>query len=235
MTYLAREVLLERLERRTEPLLTACAFLMVPLLVGPLAWDLTAREARIYLFLDVAIWAVFALDLATKTAISTNRVAYLRQHWVDVVLVAVPFFRPLRVLRLAVYGFRAVGGIRRMLAADWLILYALGLLIIGATAVTTAEMGATGATIRSFPDALWWAVVTMTTVGYGDVSPVTPAGRVIAGGLMLAGIAIFGALTANLASWLVRTDQADVQAELLAEVAELLTGLRTDLARLNAD
>lgn len=58
------------------------------------------------------------------------------------------------------------------------------------------------ATIESFGDASWWAVSTVTTVGYGDMFPVTPAGRAIAAFLMVTGIALFGVLTANLATFL---------------------------------
>lgn len=53
------------------------------------------------------------------------------------------------------------------------------------------------------PDALWWGVVTLTTVGYGDVFPVTPEGRLAAGGLMILGITLFAAITGTIMSALV--------------------------------
>ena len=71
----------------------------------------------------------------------------------------------------------------------------------GSAALTLAvEEGGDGS-IDSFGDALWWAITTVTTVGYGDTFPVTPAGRCIAWFLMITGIALFGVITANVAAF----------------------------------
>lgn len=72
-----------------------------------------------------------------------------------------------------------------------------------------AERFAEGSKITTFGDAIWWAIVTITTVGYGDLYPVTLLGRVIAVVLMLSGIVVIGILTAALASWLVEEIKAD--------------------------
>jgi voltage-gated potassium channel len=77
------------------------------------------------------------------------------------------------------------------------------LVLVAALAILDAEQNVPGATITDFGDALWWAVVTITTVGYGDLYPVTGLGRFIAVGLMIAGIALIGSVTATLASWFV--------------------------------
>jgi len=102
---------------------------------------------------------------------------------------------------------------------DFLLVYAMGLVIIAATIVTSVETTASSQ-ITSFEDALWWAIVTVTTVGYGDITPVTATGRAIAMALMLVGIGLFGGLTANLASLLRESDQThgDAILELAAEV-----------------
>ncbi|MDP1803815.1 MAG: potassium channel family protein, partial [Acidimicrobiales bacterium] len=91
-----------------------------------------------------------------------------------------------------------------------------------ATAVLAVEEGA-GGSIDSLGDALWWAVTTVTTVGYGDQFPVTPAGRGIAAFLMLSGIALFGVLTANIAAFFVEQDQEDDP--IVARVDEVLLRL----------
>jgi voltage-gated potassium channel Kch len=78
-----------------------------------------------------------------------------------------------------------------------------------ALAVLDAERSSVDANITDFGDAIWWAVTTMTTVGYGDHYPVTPAGRLVAFGLMIGGIALLGTVTATLASWLVETVAAE--------------------------
>ena len=86
-------------------------------------------------------------------------------------------------------------------------LYVVGsaalVVFIAAVAELGAERGHPGATIESFPDAVWWAFETVTTVGYGDMVPETVKGRLIAIALMIAGVALLGVVTATLASWMV--------------------------------
>ncbi len=109
---------------------------------------------------------------------------------------------------------------------------------VAALAALDAERGADGGNINSFGDALWWAMTTVTTVGYGDQFPVTPTGRFVAAGLMLAGIALLGVVTASLASWLIDR-VAEVEEESQAatrrdvhELAEEVLALRREVARL---
>jgi voltage-gated potassium channel len=78
-----------------------------------------------------------------------------------------------------------------------------------ALAVLDAERSSPNANISDFGDAIWWAVTTMTTVGYGDQYPVSGAGRLVAFGRMIGGIALLGTVTATLASWLVETVAAE--------------------------
>jgi voltage-gated potassium channel len=111
---------------------------------------------------------------------------------------------------------------------------AVGVLFTGAVTVYGAERDNPDANIRTFPDALWWAMTTMTTVGYGDRFPVTTQGRAMAAVLMLAGIAILGIVTASIAAWFIGqfTAVADVvedAAEELAEEAEEDAGRQAEL------
>ena len=227
-----REALLHRIERLTELPLLILAFVMIPLLVGPLLWKLSSSEEAIFITLDTFIWAVFAIDLIIKVVVAPHRLAYLRRHWLEVLVVIVPFFRPLRILRIFIFGSRAWVGARRLVNVDFLLVYGIGLVIVAATVVTSVEVGE-NATIQSFPDALWWAVVTITTVGYGDMVPVTAAGRAIGFVLMLGGIAFFSGITANLASFLIRGREPERKAltELISEVASL----RQEVARLHGE
>ena len=78
-----------------------------------------------------------------------------------------------------------------------------------ALAVLDVERSNPDANIGDFGDAMWWAVTTMTTVGYGDRYPVTGVGRLVAFALMVGGIALLGTVTATLASWLVETVAAE--------------------------
>ncbi len=227
-----REELLHRIERITEMPLLILAFAMIPLLLGPLLWELSAQEEATFLILDYFIWALFAVDLIVKAAISPHRLAYLRRHWLEVLVVVIPFFRPLRILRIFVFGSRAWVGMRRLVNVDFLLVYGVGLVIIAATVVTSVE-GGEGASIHSFADALWWAVVTITTVGYGDMVPMTLVGRAVAFVLMLGGIAFFSGMTANLASFLIKGK--DLQKDDMAKLVKEIDGLRQDMARLRGD
>jgi len=216
-----REAELDRLVRITEIPLILLSFVMIPLLIGPLLWEMSETQEFVFLVLDGLIWAVFAVDLAVKFTVAPRKLAFLRSHWATVLVVLLPFARPLRLLRLILFMTRAARGIHRLMNMNFLLVYAVGLIIISATVATSAEQGQ--GTIESFPDALWWSIVTATTVGYGDISPVTPLGRGVAVVLMLGGIGLFGALTANLASVLVRSED-NVEAgvnELLKQVREL--------------
>ena len=224
-----REALLVRIERITELPLLVLAFVMIPLLLGPILWELSSAEEATFLVLEGVIWALFAVDLGVKVVIAPNRLAYIRQHWLEVLVVVVPFARPLRLARLFVYGSRAFLGVRRLTNVDFLLVYAIGLVIISATVVASVEVDP-DSSIDTFADALWWAMTTITTVGYGDTVPVTAAGRIMGYILMVGGIAFFGGVTANLASLLVRKEDPSTVA--LNQLTGEVHRLREEIARL---
>jgi voltage-gated potassium channel len=80
---------------------------------------------------------------------------------------------------------------------------AAGLLVLAAAAMYDVERRAPSGNIKTFPDELWWAITTVTTVGYGDRYPTTGTGRLVGGALMLVGIALLGVITASIAVWFV--------------------------------
>ncbi|MFC2016546.1 potassium channel family protein [Chloroflexota bacterium] len=227
-----REELLHHIERLTELPLLVLAFVMIPLLIGPLLWELSPSEEAVFIALDALVWAIFAADLIIKVVLTSHRTAYLKRHWLEVLVVIVPFFRPLRILRIFIYGSRAWVGARRLVNIDFLLVYGIGLVIIAATVVASVE-GGENASIQSFPDALWWAVVTITTVGYGDMVPVSVAGRAVGFILMLGGIAFFSGVTANLASFLVKTGDSDKK--ILSQLVTEVESLRGEVAKLRGD
>jgi voltage-gated potassium channel len=116
------------------------------------------------------------------------------------------------------------------------------LVFVAALAVLDAERGRTGSNIETYPEALWWGVATITTVGYGDFYPTTLEGRFVALALMIGGIGLIGFVTGSLATWIVdRIAVEEGPAEetrhevhvLLEELRELRTevaGLRAQLA-----
>ena len=224
-----RQAMLDRIERMTELPLMILAFAMVPLLAAPLFWDLSPSSEAVAFALDMLIWALFATDLAVKVAVAPRRVKYVREHWLEVMVVLIPFARPLRILRIIVYGSRAYRGAVRLVHVDFLVVYAIGLVLLITTFVMSAERGH-NSELDSFPDALWWSIATVTTVGYGDVVPVTQVGRAFAYVLMIGGIGLFGALTANFASILVRRE--DTRSAAIASLVEEVRSMREELTRL---
>lgn len=184
-------------------------------------------------------WVVFAGDFVVRLGLAPRPGRWLLRHLHELAMVVLPMFRPLRLLRLVTL----LGVLQRSAGAavrGRVVLYAAGstlmLLIISSLAMLDAERGAPGASIETYPQALWWSTVTVTTVGYGDFSPVTITGRAIAVALMVAGIALLGVITATLASWLVERvgeqDEAN-QAATRAQVADLaaeIAALRAQLA-----
>lgn len=233
---------IERIERVTEVPLMLLALAMTPLILGHFLFDLSETERAVFIVLDIAIWSVFAAVFVTKLVIAADRWAYVRSHWLEAAIVLMPLFRPLLVLRLVVFGSRAALGVQRVFHLNNLIAGGVGLVLLSATVVLVAEQGENPA-IQDFPDALWWALVTISTVGYGDTVPATAAGRVTAVVVMLGGIAFFGALAGNLASLLFsRSDgsrparaEHTEEARTLDALVEEVRALRREVAELRQD
>lgn len=157
-------------------------------------------------FLDWLAWGLFAVDYLVRLRLTPGpqRWSWVRGHPLDLAAVAVPALRVLRVIatlaRLVVVAQR--GAAERIMVTT--VGSALGLTVVGAAAVLNAERGAPSGNITTYPDALWWALATITTVGYGDFYPTTGDGRLIAAVLMVVGIGVVGTVTAAVASHLIR-------------------------------
>lgn len=209
-----RQVALDRFERAVELPLLVLALAMLPLLTLPLLVDLSPAVEDAFVAANWLIWSVFTFEYVTRLILTTERGGFIRRNWTDLLIVVLPFMRPLRIVRsaralrllrlarlVAVLG-KVSQEARRLLTRHRLH-YALLItmtVVVGSAALALAVEGSAG-NIKTFGDALWWAVTTITTVGYGDRYPVTAAGRGIAALLMVTGIAFFGVLTANVATF----------------------------------
>ena len=172
---------------------------------GQPAW--TALEIAMWV-----IWGVFVVDYVVRVSRARRKLRFVVTHPIDLLVVLAPFFRFLRLLRL----LAAVSTLGRVLRDDFRgrvgtsLVVAVSLLsFVAALGVFEAERDAPDASITTFGDALWWVLTTITTVGYGDRYPVTTEGRLVAAGLMLAGIAVLGTVTAGIATWFLDRIGAD--------------------------
>jgi voltage-gated potassium channel len=109
--------------------------------------------------------------------------------------------------------------------------------LVGSLAVLEAERYAPGATIRTFPEALWWTFVTIATVGFGDYTPMTATGRLIAFVLMIAGIGIIGVVTGTFGSWIVEEVSAETErtTEITREEVEAVAARLDRIERMLAE
>lgn len=234
------EARLQAWERRTDVPLTVLsgAFLVlyaVQVLAtrpGQPAW--TALEVALWL-----TWVAFVVDYAGRLACARHRRRFVLANPLDLIVVLAPFFRFLRLLRLVA----AVSTLTRVLRDDfrgrvggYLVVMVSLVSFVAALGVYEAERDAPEASITTFGDALWWVLTTITTVGYGDRYPVTTEGRLVAAGLMLAGIAVLGTVTAAIATWFLeqvgaQERAANAQQPTPADWTAVLTELRTLRAR----
>ncbi len=194
---------LSKWERITEWPMTALALIFV----FAYSWEVIVRT-HMALCDNVIniIWVLFIIDYVISISLARNKKAWFKNNLIMLLSIVLPMFRPLRLLRL-VAVLNVLNRTSGMAVRGRITMYVCGsavlLIFIGSLAVLDVEQFAPGATITDFGKALWWTFVTVTTVGYGDLSPVTWQGKCIAVGLMITGIALIGVVTATLASWIV--------------------------------
>ena len=199
--------------------------------------DLPEPAQQIAVWTGWATWTLFAVDYVVRVILAARRRSFIRDHWLDLAVVALPLLRPLRLLRLLTL-LNFVHRRARSVFRGQVLTYVAGLtsvvLFLAALAVLDAERGREGANIDDFGDALWWAITTVTTVGYGDRFPVTGTGRLIAVALMLAGIALLGVVTASFAAWLIQR-VAEVEEKSQALTRRDIEELTQEVAALRAE
>lgn len=189
---------------------------------------------------DYMIAVIFLVDFLRSLKLARSKLGYfIRGGWIDL-LGSLPIHPVLRLLRIArmVRSWRKMrqktsqeilGQAREKLAESSLLIIFLVILVVitlGSSLVVLAESADPGANIQTGYEAVWWAFVTMATVGYGDYTPVTEQGRTVAVFVMLTGVGFFGVLSSYLASTFISNRRKRDQDE--------LASIRTELAAIRS-
>ena len=175
---------------------------------------------RLLSFIDDAICLVFLYDFFQRLFTAKSKLQFMKWGWIDLLssIPAFNIFRYGRVVRL----FRLLRLLRAFRSIKYLTNHLLKnrkqgtfatvailtfiMLIFGSIAILQVENDP-GSNIKTAEDAIWWAFVTITTVGYGDKFPVTTEGRIVAAALMITGIGLIGTFTGFITAWFMGADK----------------------------
>jgi len=186
-------------------------------------------------WLSELIWGVFALELLVNLTLVQYKMRYLRENWLGVLIVMIAFpwiewgsdwaviIRSLRLLLFLRFFATFFKGVSIVLNRNRFgqILLAFAFLIVGAAALFSYIED------RPFIDGAWYAIVTITTVGYGDVVPTTENGRIFGAILILFGVLFFSLVSANIAAFLIGSDQKKMEVDML----HYIKGLESSFVR----
>ena len=192
---------------------------------------------------DYGVALIFLVDFLFRLLRAPKKLEYMRTWgWLDMLsAVPIPFFsifRIVRVIRVAIMLRKmrlkdVERSITKHPARSTIIatgFLAFLVMVSGSAIMLAVEKGDPSANIRTGGDALWWAIVTMATVGYGDKYPVTGGGRITATVVMAVGIVIFGVLSSYLASTFISSNEAQAKEAMIAALKEDLDTIKADAA-----
>ena len=218
--------------RWTDLPLLVIAIGSLPLLLLELVTDrLSDTDENFLTAVNVLVFVTFAIDYVVELAVTFNRAKYVRTQWASLLIVVTQFLTLLPTLGFlgilrGARALRVIGTLGRVIGIgaasreqgrkffqEKAASLAFGVsgftLITSAVAFTLAEDVGDGRRINSFFDALWWSASTITTVGYGDIYPVTVAGKIVAVFTMVVGVATLAVVTARIAQLLLRDASSD--------------------------
>lgn len=221
---------LAKWRKKTDGPLTALALGSLPILLLEFVSDrLNDNDRLLITVVNILVFTAFLVDYLAELTLAGERKSYVRHEWTSLLIVvsqglallpalgvlgALRIFRALKpiifLIRIVSIGSAEAHELRRTIRTKAMstALGVAGLVwITSAVAFTIVEEVGTGRRVDSFGDALWWSATTISTVGYGDVYPVTLIGRIIAVFTMIVGVSTFGVLTASIARLLIKNDK----------------------------
>jgi voltage-gated potassium channel len=198
--------------------LVLSAYVLIALLIDTL-FILPTEISRLLDLIDNLICIFFLFEFFLRFYKSENKLKFLRWGWIDLIssIPTLDLFRAGRALRLFrhIRILRAFRSVRHLISHFYankakgtfmtVFIIALLMVIFSAIAILQVETDQ-NSNIKTAEDAIWWAYVTITTVGYGDKFPVTTEGRIIAAALMTVGVGVFGTFAGFLASWFTKAE-----------------------------
>ena len=213
-----------------------CSLVVVVMTIMQLTLDLSASVNRVFNILDILIWLFFLIDYTRRLIKSESKKEFVKNNKIDL-LTIIPyfsFFRILRVIRVTqvvpLFHFVKVLRATAMLSSlskrvgsffktnnfHYVAGVTLIVILLGAGSLSFVEG-------MAFKDTLWWCIVTVTTVGYGDIVPKTGLGRVIAGMVMISGIGFLGLFTGTISTYFLNRRITDHQSQYVTELIEKLS------------
>lgn len=176
--------------------------------------------AKLLDYIDDVICIIFLIEFTVRFFKAENKLKFMKWCWIDLISSIPTFgflragraFRLIRLLRI-LRAFRSAKHLihhiyKNKTQGAFTTVAVIAILMVIFSAISILQVETTPeSNIKTAEDALWWAYVTVTTVGYGDKYPVTTEGRIIAAALMTVGVGLFGTFTAFLASWFVEDRQ----------------------------
>ena len=252
-----RHDLVDRIEQVTKfPMaLLGVAWLVIAIIV--LSTDVNGSASKALVGGLFALWVILLVEYLVRLVITPDTPGYLRRRWVEPATVVIPPLQSWHIVGIEKMSLLVHEGelrVETILKHHSLFRVLIGVVVtlfLGSWLALLFEEKARGSNIHDYVDALWWAIVTVTTVGYGDRFPVTEGGRVVAVVLMLVGIGLIGVLTATVASLFIKehTDankeefkkghadlgqQLSVISDRLADVERRLGATAADVAAVDA-
>lgn len=237
----------ERLNITYELIMAGLALVVTAVLIIEFTQPLTEEQKNIFSIVDLSILAIFAVDYFFRLIRAQDKIKFFKGNIFDLIAIMpfdktfrvarlvrltrlarmsrtsrfTRFFRLTKAARITLFARRLWGTFKGVITTNglvYVILITFLIILGGAFGIKSVEPG-----MESFGDAIWWSLVTTTTVGYGDISPESLGGRVLAGFLMIVGIGFLGMVTGSVATYFVdRLSTKQRVKSLKEEQAELL-------------